>query len=181
MKYSAMRVWLMALTMMAALAFAGCKGQSARESVAVVSDSLLRAKGYAVLTLYKTRTGHITVTMEVNGKPCVFLVDTGGGATLIDISKRQSFGLRATTTGDYAAGIGSVSSLVKTEAHIQINGHDIKATDIYLMDITYINAQFKKSRARQVDGVLGTDFLEKHGAVIDYARRKMYLRVQSSE
>ena len=44
------------------------------------------------------------------------------------------------------------------------------------MDIGYLNAEFKKVRSRQVDGVLGTDFLERHRAIIDYSRSKIYLK-----
>ena len=46
---------------------------------------------------------------------------------------------------------------------------------MYLMDISYINSEFRKNRAKQVDGVLGTDFLDKYGAVIDYAQQKLLL------
>ena len=173
-----MRVLLIALTLAAVLGCTGSKGDTSQDAASVTSDSTMFADGYTVLQLFKTRTGHITVTMDVNGKPCVFLVDTGGGATLIDKAKRHHYGLEASKTGDYAAGIGSVSSLVKTEATFHINGQDIIEKDIYLMDITYINAEFKKNRARQVDGVLGTDFLDRYGAVIDYAQRKMYLRIR---
>ena len=47
-----------------------------------------QVKGYDEVELFKTRTGHITATLSVNGKPCIFLIDTGGGATLIDKSKK---------------------------------------------------------------------------------------------
>ena len=101
--------------------------------------------------------------------------------TLIDKSKRQKFGLEASKTGDYAAGIGSVSALVKTAATFQINGKDIEEKDLYLMDISYINSEFRKNHARQVDGVLGTDFLDKYGAVIDYAQQRLYLRIRKQD
>ena len=140
------------------------------------SDSAMAANGYEALPLFKTKTGHITVTLQVNGKPCVFLIDTGGGATFIDISKKDRYNLKAFPTKDYAAGIGSVSALVRTSAVININDHEEKADSLFLMDISYVNAEFKKNRARQVDGVLGTDFLERHDAVIDYARSRIYLK-----
>ena len=101
----------------------------------------------------------------MNGKPCIFLIDTGGGATLIDKS----------------AGIGSVSALTKTSATLQINGYEIEEKNLYLMDISYINSEFRKNHARQVDGVLGTDFLDKYGAVIDYSRCKLFLKIRNEE
>ena len=149
--------------------------------IAEGTDSVMLAKGYDEVKLFKTRTGHMTTTISVNGKPCVFLIDTGGGGTLIDNSKMNYFGLNAIKIGDYAAGIGSVSPLVQTSATLQINGYDIEEKDLYLMDITYINYEFKKNRSRQVDGVLGTDFLNKYEAVIDYSKCKMFLRIRNGK
>ena len=170
------------LILLATVLCLGCKGgkdeavdEAVEDAAEIDADSTQLDDGYTTLELTKTRTGHITVMIDVNGTPCVFLVDTGGGGTLIDKSKKRKFGLEASKTVDYAAGIGSRSSLVKTEATLQIDGQDIKVDDLYLMDISYINSEFKKNRAKQVDGVLGTDFLDKYGAVIDYAQQKLFL------
>lgn len=46
------------------------------------------------------------------------------------------------------------------------------------MDIAYLNAEFRKTKGRQVDGVLGTDFLERHKAIIDYPHSRMYLIIK---
>ena len=159
----------------------GCNGSNTKEPQASLStdpDSTFLPNGYDMTDIFKTRTGHITTTIDVNGKPCVFLIDTGGGATLIDRSKKHKFGLTSSNTGDYAAGIGSKNTLVRTSATFQVNGQDQTVDDLYLMDITYINSEFRKNHARQVDGVLGTDFLAKYGAVIDYAQSKLYIKIR---
>ena len=147
------------------------------ESAISDDDSILVASGYEVVELAKLRTGHITATFMVNGKPCVFLVDTGGGATLIDYTKKSKYNLSETGKRNYAAGVGAVASLVRTSAVMEINGHEIRNEELFLMDITYINAEFTKNKVRQVDGVLGTGFLEKHRAIIDYPQSKMYLKL----
>ena len=142
-------------------------------------DSLMLANGYDALPLFKTHTGHITVSIEVNGKTCVFLVDTGGGATLIDISRKQKFQLTPQSVRDYATGIGSASQLVRTSGVFGINGTEIHTDSLFLMDISYVNAEFKKARSREIDGVLGTDFLEKHKAIVDYSRSTLYLKTNA--
>ena len=59
-------------------------------------------------------------------------------------------------------------------------GHvDVKPE--HLMDISYINSEFRKNHARQVDGVQGTDFLDKYEAVIDYSRCKLFLKIRKEE
>jgi hypothetical protein len=154
------------------------EGRVKSDSVSFIEpdDSIMKANGYEVLPLFKTRTGHITVTLHVNGKPCVFLVDTGGGGTLIDISKKDDYQLEVQAMRDYAAGIGSASPLVRTTGVFGINGKEIRNDSLFLMDISYINAEFKRNRSRRVDGVLGTDFLERHHAIIDYSRLTLYLK-----
>ena len=49
------------------------------------------------------------------------------------------------------------------------------------MDISYINSEFRKIHARQVDGVLGTDFLDKYKAIIDYSMCKLFLKIRKEE
>jgi hypothetical protein len=112
----------------------------------------------------------------VNGKACVFLVDTGGGATLIDISKKDKYQLEAFAAKDYAAGINAASPLVRTSADIGIKNSIVRDDSLYLMDISFINAEFRKNHSKQVDGVLGTDFLDRHHAIVDYSRSALYLQ-----
>ena len=160
---------------------AGCTGNQDKAgsmAVAVRNDSIMLANGYDVVPMFKTKTGHITVTLQVNGKPCVFLIDTGGGATLIDLSKKDKYDLKVFGTKDYAAGIGSVSRLVRTSAMLQVNDHEEKTDSLYLMDISYTNTEFKRNRSRTVDGILGSDFLDSHHAIIDDGESKVYLRFE---
>ena len=162
-----------------AVMLSGCTERSGKTDIATATtpyDSIMQADGYEALPLFMTRTGHITITLQVNGKPCVFLVDTGGGATLIDLSKKDQYGLEVQALRDYAAGIGSASPLVRTTGVFGINGKEIRNDSLFLMDISYINAEFKRNRSRRVDGVLGTDFLERYHAIIDYSRLTLYLK-----
>ena len=143
-----------------------------------VPDSIMNLQGYEALDLLITPTGHITVAIPVNSKPCLFMIDTGAGATVIDRSKQDRFGLKTTRTADYAAGIGSFSRLTATTAVMNIHGHEIQADSLYLMDISFVNAELKKHHSRKVDGLLGADFLKKHHAVIDYHGKKLYVKVE---
>ncbi len=142
-------------------------------------DSIMVANGYDVIEMTKTKTGHITATFNVNGKPCVFLIDTGGGATLVDISKKEKYELEESGKRNYAAGVGARTSLIKTSADIKIKDHETKTDELFLMDISYINAEFIKNKVKPVDGVLGTDFLEKYDAIIDYPHSKIYLKFKT--
>ena len=157
----------------------GCGGnENTPQTNHSLSDSIMVLQGYETLDLFITPTGHITTSILVNSKPCLFMIDTGAGATVIDKTKQDRFGLKTSRTSDYAAGIGSVSPLTYTEAVMHINGHDIKTDSLYLMDISFVNAELKKHHSRKVDGLLGADFLKHHQAIIDYAKKKLYLKVE---
>lgn len=173
-----MKQFIVIFTMAILFACSGHNGKEDNVAVVDLNDSIMVANGYDLVELHKMKTGHITATFKVNGKPCVFLVDTGGGGTLIDMSKKSEYGLEATGKRDYAAGIGSVSSLVRTSAVLQVNGKKFKSGDLFMMDISYLNTEFRKTKGRQVGGVLGTDFLERHQAIIDYPHSKMYLIIK---
>lgn len=158
----------------------GCGGNTDTTQTAhptSAADSCMSKQGYEELNLFITPTGHITTSILVNGKPCLFMIDTGAGATVIDRTKQDRFGLKTSCTSDYAAGIGSVSALVGTEATMTINGQTIKVDSLYLMDISFVNAELRKNQGRKVDGLLGSDFLKKHHAIIDYERKKLYLKL----
>ena len=85
--------------------------KSERVATADLYDSVMLANGYSVQPLFKTKTGHVTATLRVNGKAC---------ATLIDISKKDKYQLEAFAAKDYAAGINAASPLVRTSADIGI-------------------------------------------------------------
>ena len=51
------------------------------------TDTVMVSKGYDEVKLFKTRTGHITATISVNGKPCVFLIDVTEVAPFEKFSK----------------------------------------------------------------------------------------------
>lgn len=77
--------------------------------------------------LFKTLTGHATVTLQANSKPCVFPDDTGGGATLTDLSKKRPVStLSPQADGDHAAGIGSATPLVRAAGMFGINRTEIQ-------------------------------------------------------
>ena len=165
--------------MLATLIVCSCQGDNeVKVPVVDLNDSIMMANGYNVVELHKMKTGHITATFQVNGKPCVFLIDTGGGGTLIDMSKKDKYGLEPLGKREYAAGISSVNSLVRTSAILQVNGKEFKSDDLFMMDISYLNTEFRKTKGRQVDGVHGTDFLERYKAIIDYPHSKMYLIIE---
>ena len=68
------------LTILATILILGYAGEIGNDvkTTSSKNDSTFLPNGYNIVDLFKTRTDHITI----NGKTYVFLIDTGGGATL---------------------------------------------------------------------------------------------------
>ena len=109
--------------------------------------------------------------VTLNGKKTKLLLDTGASKSLLDINKCQYFGF------EY-----SVQSLTK---YVGIGG----ATDIYVVynynidlffvsflgaDLSEISKYFKMD-GNKIVGILGSDFLIRTNAIIDYSTNKLYI------
>ena len=68
------------LTILATILILGYAGEIGNDvkTTSSENDSTFLPNGYDLVELFKTRTDHITTTFKVNGKTCVFLIDTGG-------------------------------------------------------------------------------------------------------
>lgn len=111
------------------------------------------------------------ISVTLNGKPTKLLVDTGANKSLLDINKCSYFGYSYST-----------KSITK---YIGIGG----ATDIYIMydyniDLFFVSflgadladiAKYFKQDGNKIAGILGSDFLTRTGAIIDYNTNKLYL------
>ena len=140
------------------LALTSCQLKPSKEEQARNMEEFMMRNGYEWTQLYQTKTGHLTATLKINGQNAVMLLDTGGGATVLDYKQMDNFGLKARATHDYAAGIGETrAQLAQAKAY-------------------NVNVTFKRNRSMQVDGVLGSDLIEQLHAVIDYDNRRLYVK-----
>ena len=159
------------------LALTSCQLKPSKEEQARNMEEFMMRNGYEWTQLYQTKTGHLTATLKINGQNAVMLLDTGGGATVLDYKQMDHFGLKARATHDYAAGIGETrAQLAQAKADISIGKVTLKGFGLYVMDMYNVNVTFKRNRSMQVDGVLGSDLIEQLHAVIDYDNHRLYVK-----
>jgi hypothetical protein len=58
---------------------------------------------------------------------------------------------------------------------LDLAGVDLSAIKLISLDLSHVNAGFKRDKVKPIVGVLGADVLWRHQAVIDYARSSMLL------
>ncbi len=62
---------------------------------------------------------------------------------------------------------------------LQIDNHTIENIHAAVIDLQYVNSLYDKHLQRRVAGLLGSDFLVRHEAVIDYGNKELTLKVSA--
>ena len=62
---------------------------------------------------------------------------------------------------------------------LQIGNHTIENIHAAIIDLQYVNSLYDKHLHRRVAGLLGSDFLVKHEAIIDYRNKELTLKVSA--
>ncbi len=110
----------------------------------------------------------------------LWIIDTGASKTVFDISLtgRYDTAYPGTVPEIQSAGIGTglFSTPLALLHPFSIGELRVEAMSVALIDLTQINHFYTKTADRKICGLLGSDFLLRFKAVIDYARQRMALQ-----
>ena len=137
----------------------------------------LSADSYVFVPLGSSRVeGRLWVECMVCNRPVRLVIDTGSGQTILVPSLATQLGLRleAAQQGSFANGIKS--EVRASEINLKIGNLTIDSFVIGVMDLTAIFDLDKKVEGLEFAGLLGTDFLARYDALIDYRSRRLYFR-----
>ena len=143
---------------------------------------LLVSNAYRPIALTRTAMGHFSLNGTIDGKPAVFIVDTGASNTVVGRRTADSFGFDVTHVDDLGGGLGV--SGARTERapvqQLQLDGFDTHLDSVFVMDIDAVNQALVDNGSEAVDGVVGGDVLMRSEAIIDCAGAMLYLKEQRS-
>ena len=132
-----------------------------------------------IVTLGEDNSYHLFVSGSINGRKYDLLIDTGASHTIFDAAlipeapaderkgqEIQSAGIHA---GELKSSIGHIK---------KFKLGDLKRANwtVVLIDLTHVNDLYRKFTDKRVAGLIGSDFLLRHKAIIDYKRRELVLR-----
>ncbi len=115
--------------------------------------------------------------LTVNNKKARFIIDTGASVSLVDYEQAEDYGFQYFKNRNVGKinGIGGVTDLrMVTKLKVAAFGCESKFIPFYGSNLKYLNDHLA-SQYTKVLGVLGSDFLARSGAVIDYQQRKLIL------
>jgi len=123
---------------------------------------------------------HLLINIRVNEKPARLLIDTGASKTVFDKAQIGNF-LKEEKFEKYdklSTGLGTsnMKSHLVAIGKIEIGKLKIKNYKTIVIDLSHVNAAYSQLKQKPIDGVLGSDLLKKYKAVIDYGKKKIFLK-----
>jgi hypothetical protein len=128
---------------------------------------MLAAKGYFGLTVESGERGTFVLAM-VNGKPGKFLVDNSARVPLFKQASLEKFELVMTVVP--AQGPAAANTVIGTVQPKSFGTEDqsFAPPESYVLALEQLPPE--------IDGVIGGQFLMDHGAILDYAGGKLWLK-----
>jgi hypothetical protein len=124
---------------------------------------------------------HLLISCKVNGShEGDLVIDTGASKTVLDRNFVPHYESSENQTAEMQSrglGEGSLNTeMVKIES-FQLG--DLLVNDFHcaLIDLAGINEMYKEHCQREICGLLGSDFLLKHRAIINYGRQILQLEI----
>jgi predicted aspartyl protease len=131
-------------------------------------------------TLSRTTGNHLFCPVHINHRPAWFAVDTGAALTIVDTNRAKAFGVSGEERRVELPRQIEVNDRVVPVAHVanlQLGNEDLGAGPVALIDLQAFSARFPNSQNKVgMDGILGLDIMERYRAVIDCAKRQIYLQ-----
>lgn len=113
----------------------------------------------------------------INKKWAKFVVDTGASISLLDYkqSKKYKFNYFLDDKSTRLTGFGGRSKLMKaSEVSFNLTGESDKSSRFFASDLSDLNVILGYSN-QKILGILGSDFLQAYGAIIDYQHSRIVL------
>ena len=140
--------------------------------------SILLKKGYVRIKLKKINTNHFEIKVKINGIKGRFILDTGASSSCVGLDKVDHFKLKAKDSKIKAAGAGATDMFTQEalKNKCEIGDWIYDSLNLVLFDLVHVNTALKNHGAKKVHGIIGADVLEKGEAIIDYKKKRLFLK-----
>ena len=122
---------------------------------------------------------HLSIKGKINGKSVHLLIDTGASRTVFDLNRVGNFSKSKTIedSDKLSTGLGtnSMKSRFTIFKKIQIGELILENYETVLLDLSHVNLSYGQVGLKPIDGVIGSDILMNHKAVIDYGKKVLKL------
>lgn len=112
------------------------------------------------------------IRVKLNNRNATLLVDTGAAASLLDINQANDYKFKFRLSDQKFSGVGGLSNGYRVSNYKF--DHDSISLNVYPFgaDLKEVNESFT-ANGMPIAGVIGSDFLRTHDAIIDYKNLKL--------
>ncbi|SHJ11702.1 Aspartyl protease [Tangfeifania diversioriginum] len=124
---------------------------------------------------------HLVISSVLpDGNQGLWVVDTGASKTVFDKTLSENFSTDNQGTEEvHTAGIGE--NPIETETgrlqSFLLGKMKVENLRVALLDLSHINTFYSKATNLKICGLIGSDFLLKHQATIDYKKKLLRLKL----
>jgi Aspartyl protease len=142
-------------------------------------QEVLSQEGYIAVPMRKLATGHETISVVLNGKEGLFVLDSGAGASVVHTDYAMRFGLNvASGLSKDGTGAGGKIQLQNYPVSLfLLSGTTLPVKSIYLTSIKPVVDALKNAAGIDIHGIIGQDILTTFSGIIDIRSQVLYLRI----
>ena len=139
----------------------------------------LKSQGYTSVNLKTTVTKHLLLDASINSVKGLFILDTGASNSCIDSTQLEKFNLIAKKSEIKAASAtdNMKDTQISKKNELKINKWINTSCSIILFNMDHINKALGERLISKVDGIIGADTLNRSKALIDYEKKRLYLKL----
>jgi putative NADPH-quinone reductase len=120
---------------------------------------------------------HLLTEVLINGRKALVIVDTGASRSAFDRERIRKFvkQKKFRRNAQLASGIGTntMRSHMITFRTLALGKIILKNYVAVLLDLSHVNKAYARLKISSVDGIIGSDLLKKHKAVVDYGKKTL--------
>lgn len=124
---------------------------------------------------------HLFVTLKIGNQNARLLVDTGASKTVFDSERVLQFvqekKIKTNDSKSVGLGVADMETKVVKLKEITLGKMHLNKLEVAVLPIGHVNQTYQQINLPPIDGVLGSDFLMKHKAVINYPDAMIKLNV----
>ena len=135
-------------------------------------------KKFHLVKLTTTATQHLQLSCQINGVSGDFILDTGASNSCVDFKYADYFKLQTEDSKIRAAGAGASNMLTRTSSSnkLSIKDWNYNEFDLVLFDLSHVNRALLEHESEVIHGIIGADILNTGKAIIDYKKKRLYLK-----
>jgi predicted aspartyl protease len=122
---------------------------------------------------------HLFINIKIGKRSSRLMIDTGASKTVFDSTCVLKFVKKKMLKANKSKSVGLGTSDVVTKI-VEINDlkygtMKVQKMEIAVLDLSHVNHSYVELKLPKIDGVLGSDFLMKYKAVINYPKAVLKL------